>query len=332
MTMSPEQDAVTGAFAFTGKYITRRLLQQGRRVLTLTGHPNRPNPFGDRVAVAPFQFDDPAAMADSLRGARTLYNTYWIRFPYGGITFADAVANTKTLLEAAEMAGVRRVVHISIANASERSPFPYFRGKAIVERAILDSKLSYAIIRPTVIFGAEGILINNIAWLLRRFPVFAVPGSGRYRVQPVFVEDVAALAVEAGARDENLIFDAAGPERYTFNALVQHIAKAVGSRAVLVPVPPPLALSLVKVVGTLVGDVVLTRDEIEGLMANLLVSEAPPRAKTCLSDWLRQNAATVGTKYFSELRRHYVTAISSSPSSASFPGVGMPRSSHPRKR
>lgn len=298
-------NVVTGAFGYTGKYITRRLLAQGKRVVTLTGHTKRANPFGDRVAVAPFSFDNPRELAEHLRGATTLYNTYWIRFPHGPVNFAKAVSHTQVLIDAAEAAGVRRVVHISIAHASERSALPYFRGKGLVEAAVKRAKMSYAILRPTVIFGPEGLLINNIAWLLRRFPVFAVPGSGTYRVQPVYVDDVARLAVAVGEREDNLVLDAVGPERYTFNRLVRTISQTVRSRARIVHVPPSVALSLVSLVGVLVDDVVLTRDEIVGLMADLLVSEEPPTCRTNLSEWLAEHADAVGVRYFSELRRHY---------------------------
>jgi NADH dehydrogenase len=212
-----ELNVVTGAFGYTGGYITRRLLSMGKRVRTLTGHPDRHNPFGEQVSVAPFDFENPAALIESLRGATTLYNTYWVRFSHGQATFDRAVENTKTLIRAAEEAGVRRLVHISVTNASEESPLPYFRGKGLVEKAFIDSGSSYAIIRPTLVFGAEDILINNIAWLLRRFPVFAVPGSGDYRVQPVSAEDVAEIAVSAAHHDENTVVDAVGPDTYTFD-------------------------------------------------------------------------------------------------------------------
>ena len=237
-TETGELNVVTGAFGFTGKYITRRLLAEGKRVLTLTGHPHRDNPFGDRVSVAPFNFDDPEALAASLRGASVLFNSYWVRFPRGRVTYELAVANSETLIQAAKRAGVRRIVHISIANPSKDSPFPYYRGKAMVEEAIVDSGIPHAILRPTVIFGTEGILINNIAWLLRRLPAFAVPGSGNYRLQPVYVEDVADMAVRAAEGDANTVVDAAGPEVYSFNDLVRLLANAVGSRALVVHLPP----------------------------------------------------------------------------------------------
>ena len=296
---------VTGAFGYTGKYITQRLLSMGKLVKTLTGHPNRPNPFGDQISVATFSFENPEELAANLQGAEVLYNTYWIRFPRGKNTFDKAVENTRTLIKAAEVAGVRRIVHVSITNASSNSPLPYFNGKGLVEEAITSSGLSYAIIRPTVIFGKEDILINNIAWFLRKFPVFTIFGSGSYRIQPIFVEDVAEIAVSAAHQSDNVTIDAIGPETFSFERLVGLIAEKVSSSARLIHVRPGLAFFLSSLMGYAVRDVVLTRDEIEGLMANLLISDAPPTGKTRLSDWLEQNARTVGASYISELRRHY---------------------------
>jgi len=300
-----ELNVVTGAFGYTGKYVARRLLSMGKRVKTLTGHPDRPSPFGDRVSVAPFDFDRPEALIESLRGAAALYNTYWVRFDYGSATFEAAVENTKTLFRAAQEAGVRRVVHVSVTNPSEDSPLPYYRGKALLEKALMESGLSYAIVRPTVTFGDEDILINNIAWLLRRFPVFAILGEGDYRVQPIFVEDVAELMVSAGSQSDNLVVDAAGPEVYTFDALVRTIKRAVRSRARIVHLPPRLALFLSQVIGVFVGDVVLTQEEVDGLMGGLLVSSGPLTGRTHLSEWLREHAHTVGAKYASEVKRHF---------------------------
>ncbi|MFQ6092600.1 MAG: SDR family oxidoreductase [bacterium] len=301
----PELNVVTGAFGYTGKNITRRLLATGKRVKTLTGHPSRQNPFGNQVGVAPFNFDNQRELTESLRGATTLYNTYWVRFSYGQVTFDKAIENTKTLIKAAEEAGVRKIVHVSITNASEESSLPYFRGKGILEKAIIHSRLSYAIIRPTVIFGTGDVLINNIAWLLKRFPVFTIFGSGDYRLQPVYVEDVAEIAVDAARHDENVITDAVGPETYRFDELIRLIAEVIGSRAKITHLRPELAFFLSRLVGYVVNDLVLTRDEVEGLMANLLVSQTPPAGRTRLSDWLGDNADSLGTRYASELSRHY---------------------------
>jgi len=298
--------AVTGAFGYTGKYIARRLLEAGQDVITLTGRPERALPeFAGRVRAFPFHFDEPKQLRASLEGVDTLYNTYWVRFDHGEQTFALAVENTRALFGAARAAGVRRVVHVSITNPSLDSPLPYFQGKAALEQSLIESGLSYAILRPTVIYGAEDILINNIAWILRHFPVFAIPGSGSYRLQPIFVEDMAELAVQAGLRTENLVSDAVGPDIFSFDELLDLLAGSLGSRALRLHLPAGLALALSRVIGTLLGDVVLTQDEIAGLSANLLVSSAPPSGWTRLEDWLKENRAAVGLRYASELKRHY---------------------------
>lgn len=302
---------VTGAFGYSGSYIARLLLDQGARIRSLTGHLDRPNPFApehphwDRVESVPYRFDDSAALADSLRGASTLYNTYWTRFEHGSTTYERAVANSRVLFQAAAAAGVRRVVHVSITNPSDDSPLPYFRGKAAVERALTESALSYAILRPTLLFGGNDILINNIAWMLRRMPVFGVFGSGEYRVQPVHVADVAALAVELAETDEDVVVDAVGPETYTFMELVRLVRQHVGSRALVMRVPPSVGLAVGGLLGWLVRDVVITRDEVVGLMANLLVSADPPTCPTRFSEWLEDHAPELGVRYASELARHF---------------------------
>lgn len=302
---TPSADAVTGAFGYIGRYITRRLLDTGRSVRALTNRPPSDSPFGDRVPALPLDFQDPRRLREALEGVDTLYNTYWVRFPHGAVTFEAAVHNSRTLIQAARDAGVRRIVHVSITNPSEDSPLPYFRGKALVERAIRQSGLPYTILRPTVVFGREDILINNIAWVLRRFPVFTIPGSGEYRLQPVYVDDLAALAVEGARAGDNVVVDAVGPDVLTFNELVRLLAQTVGSRARLVHVPPRVALALSGLLGLLVRDMVLTGDELRGLMMEVLVSAGPPTGVTRLRDWLAANASTIGVAYASELARHY---------------------------
>ncbi len=292
---------VTGAFGFTGRYIAEKLLTMGERVRTLTNHPRARMPF----EAAPLDFQDPQGLASSMAGATVLYNTYWVRFAYGDVGNAKAVENTRRLIRAAEEAGVKRIVHVSITNPSRDSSLPYFEGKAEVEDAIRSSSLAYAILRPAVVFGKEDILINNIAWFLRRFPFFAIPGKGDYKLQPIFVEDLADLAVAAGHGTENVVMDAVGPEIYQYDDLVQLIRESVRSRSRIVRISPAVVCAASRVLGWLVHDVVLTKDEVSGLMANLLVSKEAPTGKTSLRSWLRENAQTIGTNYASELARHY---------------------------
>lgn len=296
--------AVTGAFSYSGKYITKRLLERGEEVITLTGHPNRPDPFNGKVKAYPLDFDE-AGMTKSLQEVDVLVNTYWVRFDKGANTQPNAVENTRKLVNAAKAADVKRIVHISIANPSAESHLPYYWGKAANEKAVIDSGLSYAILRPTVLVGKEDVLINNIAFLLRRFPFFFIPGNGMYGIQPVYVEDLADLAVEGVYSKENYVIDAVGPDSYTFKDLVQLIGEKIGVKRPLISVPPRLALFAAQFLSLFVNDVILTPEEVDGLMGNLLVSKEPARAKTAFKDWLEGNRETVGAKYASELQRHY---------------------------
>jgi uncharacterized protein YbjT (DUF2867 family) len=295
--------AVTGAFGYSGRYIAERLLEAGHEVITLTNSQHRANPFGDRVRAFPMSFDNPDRLAESLAGVDVLYNTYWVRFNHATFTHEQAVQNTLTLFEAARRAGVRRVVHVSITNPSEGSPLEYFAGKGRLERTLRESGLSHAILRPAVIFGREDILINNIAWALRRFPFFAVFGDGAYRLQPINVDDLAELAVEAGRGSDNKIVNAIGPETFTYRELVNAVGDAIGKRRRIVSVSPGLGYAMSRLIGWFVRDNFLTREEIKGLMDDLLCVDAAPAGRTRLTDWMRTHADTLGKNYASELGR-----------------------------
>jgi NADH dehydrogenase len=279
------------------------LLDEGRTVITLTNSVQRANPFGDRIRPYPFDFERPDRLAEHLSGVAVLYNTYWVRFNHRLFKHADAVRSTQLLFEAARQAGVERIVHVSITNPSEDSPWEYFRSKAVLERALRESGLSHAILRPAVLFGKEDILINNIAWMLRHLPVFGVFGRGEYRLQPIYVDDLAGLAVEQGKSRENTIINAIGPETFTYRELVKKIAARIGKPRPVISMPRWLGLAIGRLLGAVVGDVVITRDEIKGLMADLLYVDAPPAGTTRLTAWVEQHADTLGRSYTSELAR-----------------------------
>lgn len=301
----PGFDVVTGAFSFTGRHIARRLLAQERRVRTLTRRPQPPGTEDIKVDIAPLQFTDRAALVESLRGADTLYNTYWVRFRHGKVGFGNAVANTRTLLGAAAEAGVRKVVHISVSNPSMDSHLDYYAGKARTEEIVRTSGLRWAIVRPTLVFGTGDILINNIAWLLRRMPIFPIPGLGGYRVQPVAVEDVAEIATWAAEQSDNITVDAAGPDTVTYGEFVEGIAIAVGRRPRFVYMSPRLTLWAGNIVASRLRDVMLTKQELQGLMEDLLVSHEKPRGARRMDNWLLSNSDTIGRTYASELDRHW---------------------------
>jgi NADH dehydrogenase len=339
---------VTGAFGFSGSRIARRLLETGIRVRTLTNSRPTGHPLAGHVEVRPLDLMHPGGLVESLRGAAVLYNTYWVRFNHKRFTFAQAIANSSTLFLAAREAGVGRIVHVSVANPSLDSPFEYFRGKAQVEAALRGSGVPHTILRPAVLFGEGDILINNIAWGLRTFPVFGVFGDGEYRLQPIFVEDFAELAVAegagvimprqandksregipagAGARKDsrtsdvddfaklvvtdagqsgNRIIDAIGPETFTYRGLVEMLREAMGLRTPIISVSQAIGHALTRFAGLFTRDVILTREEIGALMADLLCTQSEPLGMTRLSDWARAHADELGREYASELARRH---------------------------
>jgi uncharacterized protein YbjT (DUF2867 family) len=301
-------DVVTGAFSYSGGAIARHLLDAGRQVRTLTGHPERGLDRSE-IEARPLDFDDPVGLTASLAGATTLYNTYWVRFAHGGVDHALAVENSRTLFQAAKRAGVRKIVHISILHPCASSPYPYFRGKALVERSLAETGLSYACLRPSVLFDDDGVLINNMAWLLRNLPVFCIGGRGSYQVRPTHVDDLARLALEAAAWPDDRIVDAVGPERPTFVELVGQIRAAVGSRSRIVSVPPSILLAMSKALGVAMRDVLLTPDEYRSMAEGLADSDAPATGTVRLSEWLTEHGDTLGRHYANELTLHFGTRL-----------------------
>jgi NADH dehydrogenase len=301
--VNTKKHVVTGAFGLSGRNIAQHLLARGQHVETLTNTRPTTDPFDGKVPAHRLDFEHPDSLARALDGADVLYNTYWVRFDHRRFSHEQAVRNTRILFAAAKQAGVRRIVHVSITNPDEHSPLPYFRGKGELERTLRESGISHAILRPAVLFGDNAILLNNIAWMLRRFPVFGVFGDGAYRIEPIHVDDFAALAVAQGASTDTVCMDAKGPESFTYRELVGAIGKAIGHERRLFAIPPWLGYAAGRLMGAFTGDVVITREEIRGLMAGLLATDTPPTAPTRLTDWLKTNADSLGRHYQNELNR-----------------------------
>jgi uncharacterized protein YbjT (DUF2867 family) len=297
-------DLVTGAFGFTGSRIAERLLAGGTSVRTLSRRRGGHHPLAGVVDELPYDFGQ-SALREAVAGVDTVYVTYWMRFPRGRATWQETIDNVARLAQAAAARGVRRIVYISVSNAAHDAPTAYFRAKAAAEDAVRGSGVSYAIVRPTLLYGEDDILINNMAWTLRRLPLFGVPGNGHYKVQPVYVGDVADLCVELGRGRESRRIDACGPETFEFDDLVRLVGRSVGRQRRLVHLPPPLVLATTRLMGLFVRDVILTRDEIRELMAGLLDSAEPPTCPTRFSDWIAKNGPDAGRRYSSELARNF---------------------------
>ena len=301
---------ITGALGYTGKVVAEQLLERAIPLRTLTNSPNRPNPFGDAIDIKPLSFDNPDALAHSLDGATVLYNTYWVRFNHKLFTFEQAVTNTKILFEAAKRAGVGRIVHVSILHADEADDFGYYKGKHELEEALVETGIPHSIVRPGVLFGRSDILVNNIAWVLRRMPIFGVFGDGMYRLRPLHVEDMASLLVEHANMSGDFTVDAVGPEEFSYIGLVRTLAEILQVRRPIMRIPSPIAFACSKLLNPFVKDVIITKEEVKGLMRGLLDSQNPSTGTIKLSQWAKEHRDTLGYRYASEVGRRVNRTLS----------------------
>lgn len=300
--------AITGVLGYSGRYIAAEAVRRGYRVIGLTNSADRlPNPQGYELRRLPWSSEE-----NVLEGTDALINTYWVRFSYDGkghaaFNHTTAVENTKKLFAAAQAAGVKRIVHTSITKPDSQSELSYFRGKAELESALEATGIPHSILRPAVLFGetpAESILLNNMAWTLRHLPAAATFGMGRYRLQPIHVQDFAELAMnEAAGSAPHTVINATGAETYSFRELWRLLARAMGVYRPILPVPAPFGLLTARLLGSLVGDVMLTRDEIAGLSQDRLATDTPPAGQRKLSEWVQTYAEELGRNYASELAR-----------------------------
>ncbi len=293
---------ITGAFSYTGAAVAEELLRRGWRVHTLT---NRSAPPGcDHISAAPLRFD-PEHLRQQFADADLFINTYWIRLPWRGHTFGRAVENSKMLLGAARDAGVERTVHLSVSNAEQGTNLGYYAGKDRVESYIEAEIDNYAIVRPTLVVGPNDVLSNNIAWFLRRFPFFPVPDGGNCRLQPITLSDAARIIVDAAEARGNQRIDAAGPDIMSFRDYLALLQKACGVRRWRPSVPGWLCLLMLKPIELLLRDIVLTKEELQGLQQELLLSREAPLGTASVEQWLMENGDIMGRAYVNDLRRHF---------------------------
>ncbi|MBO58574.1 MAG: epimerase [Euryarchaeota archaeon] len=303
--MARELHVVTGAFGYSGRWIAHRLLEEGHQVRTLTNAIGRDDPFNGEVEVHSLDFDDHVRLVESLRGAKVLYNTYWVRYnhPRRNFEHGIAVENSRRLFDAAAEAGVERIVHLSVAHPHKAPDWTYFRGKVAVEKILNESDYSFAILRPTVLFGGgRNVLINNIAWMLRKFPVFGVFGMGNYPIQPVHVKDVARVAVEQGRLRKNVTIDVTGPEKFRYKDYIGLMAKSMGLRRLIIPMPSIFGWIFGKLLGVFLQDLVITRAEIKGLKRGLMASDEEPRGVLKFSEWIAEHGSEFGNRYQNDLK------------------------------
>jgi uncharacterized protein YbjT (DUF2867 family) len=301
---------VTGAFGYTGRWIAHHLLERGAEVRTLTNSIGRDDPFGGKVEVHRYDFNDRKRLVESLKGVSVLYNTYWVRYTVLGEGFAHALAikNSKKLFLAAKEAGVGKIVHVSVANPHKAPDWAYFRGKVIVEEFLKKTGVPYSIVRPTLLYGhRQDVLVNNIAWLLRHLPFFGMFGDGKYPVQPIYADDVANICIGQGQLSEDMVVDAAGPDTFEYREFLQILSEGMGCRNILIPIPDWLTLMVGQFIGLLLQDIVITEAEIRGLRQGLAASSEEPLGTTSFRDWAKENGENLGRHYRNDIKtRKYV--------------------------
>lgn len=280
---------VTGAFGNTGSKIAQLLRADGREVRTITAHAPT-----ERGGIEVFGFDDQRAFD----GVDTFVNTFWMRTGdpgSHGTRYSEAVARAEQLITSAAAAGVRRIVHLSVAHADHPAgaKYPYFVAKARIERLLRDTEVAHTIVRPALIFGGTSGMVEQLAMVLRRAPVFGVAGDGQYRVRPVHVDDVARLCATHIDGPDSVTLDAVGPDRPTFDELVRLVAAALGRRARIVHLPAGLVIAAGRLLGVVARQDLLTGDELRSTMEGLADTDGPSTGTVSLAAWLTEHGATL---------------------------------------
>lgn len=245
--MDQKTVAIAGGSGFIGRAIARRLARVPEvRVRVMSRSPERAK---QRLELPGAEFvrgevTEPDSLTEALKGADTVvsavqFEGYPVENPKRGLTFERVdYGGTVALLEAAKSAGARQFVYISGAAADERSAHPGFRAKGRAERAIRESGLVFTIFRPSLVYGPEDQVLNTFAKALRFAPVFAVPGTGLQKVQPVLVDDIAeCVALAIGGEGHNGIFEIGGPDLMTFDEMMWIVMDVSGRRRPIIHIP-----------------------------------------------------------------------------------------------
>jgi uncharacterized protein YbjT (DUF2867 family) len=278
--------AIAGGSGFIGRAIVRRL-GDAARARVLTRHPDavRAQLAGTGAEFVRADVTDPASLEAALTGAQVAVNAaqfdgYPVENPRRGLTFERVdYGGTVAMLEAARKVGLARFVYISGAAADEHSRQPGFRAKGRAERAIRDSGIDFTIFRPSLVYGPEDRVTNMMARMLRNLPVFAIPGTGRQRVQPILVDDLAACVARAVAGSgRNGVFDVGGPDAMTFEEMVRLIMELTGCQRPVVRVPAMLMRlggAMAEMAAVILPQPVFSRDAVDFLVADNICDVAP---------------------------------------------------------
>ncbi len=299
---------IYGGSGFLGRYITRRLAQQGWRIRVAVRNPNEAmfvKTYGNVGQVEPIACNirDDASVRSLMQGADAVVNCVGVLAEKGRNTFraVQAEAPERVARLAAEL-GVERLVHVSAIGANENSESEYARTKAAGEAAVLRHMPQAVILRPSILFGAEDEFFNRFAGMAQLGPVLPIVGPNT-RFQPVYVDDVAAAAALAvNGKAEPGIYELGGPDIHTFRELMKLMLETIRRRRLILGLPFWVgnlmggAFGLVQALSLGLVRAPITRDQVANLRNDNVVSPgakgfdalgiAPTAMEAVLPDYL----------------------------------------------
>ncbi|HUO05728.1 MAG TPA: NAD(P)H-binding protein [Candidatus Binataceae bacterium] len=276
--------AIAGGSGFIGSAIARRMAAAGNLEVRILSR--NPEAARKRMNLPGIEFvrgdvTEPATLVPAIAGADVIvaamqFDGYPVENSRRGLTFERVdYAGTVALIDAAKKAGARHFIYISGAASDETSSHPAFRAKGRTERAVRESGLTYTIFRPSLVYGPGGMAITMFVRMLRFAPVFGVPGTGKQKVQPVLVDDLAqCVTMAAQGRGRNGVYDIGGPDLMTFDDMMRVIMDATGYRRPLFHIPAGLMRAIGAVAGMLPNPV-FSRDAVTFVTADNACDIAP---------------------------------------------------------
>ena len=233
---------VTGATGFLGRRVVQKLLEHNYQVRCLVRTPGRERIFPEgTVDVYYGDIDSPEALLSACRGVEQVIHLVAVIRETGAATF-DAVnrVGVENVVAAASAAGgVQQLIHVSAVGAVNNPEYPYLLSKWQGEQAVVASGLPHTIIRPSIIFGEGDEFLSSLAALVRIFPLVPIISSGRNRLQPIWVDDVAqCIALSLSRHDlQGHILELGGPEQVSYNEIVGILSRTMGRKRLRLHVP-----------------------------------------------------------------------------------------------
>ena len=257
--------AVTGATGFVGSHLVRRLLRDRHQVRALVRKPTDRWANQPGVTLVEGSIDNVAAMTDAFRGADCVYHLVGLIAETRTQTFeTTVVGGTRNVVQAAVAAGAGKLVYLSAMGTEAEALSRYHRTKYEAEQTVIGSGLPYVILRPSVIYGPGDGFVSLLAKLIRRSPVTPVFGSGRYQLQPVYIDDMTEIMTRALTSKSVLgqIVDCGGPEKLEYVSILDHIGAVLGKRRFRLHLPMAAARLMAVVLETFLRPAPLTRDQL----------------------------------------------------------------------